>query len=71
MIPDDPNPPLRPSGIRLGSPAATTRGMREPEMQRIAAWMLEALRHAEDAERLEALRSEVEAFCEGYPVPGI
>ncbi len=71
VIPDDPNPPLRPSGIRLGSPAATTRGMREPEMQRIAAWMLEALRHAEDAERLEALRSEVEAFCEGYPVPGI
>jgi glycine hydroxymethyltransferase len=71
VIPDDPNPPLRPSGVRLGSPAATTRGMREPEMRRIAAWMLEALRHAEDAERLEALRSEVEAFCAGYPVPGI
>jgi glycine/serine hydroxymethyltransferase len=40
-------------------------------MRRIAAWMLEALRHAEDAEGLEALRSEVEAFCAGYPVPGI
>lgn len=71
VIPDDPKPPLRPSGIRLGSPAATTRGMREPEMRRIAAWMLEALRHAEDAKRLEALRAEVEAFCVGYPVPGI
>ena len=71
VIPDDPKPPLRPSGIRLGSPAATTRGMREPEMRRIAAWMLEALRHAEDAGRLEALRAEVEAFCAGYPVPGI
>jgi glycine hydroxymethyltransferase len=71
VIPDDPNPPLRPSGIRLGSPAATTRGMREPEMERIAAWMLEALRHHEDAERLEALRVEVEAFCTGYPVPGL
>jgi glycine hydroxymethyltransferase len=71
VIPDDPKPPLRPSGIRLGSPAATTRGMGEPEMRRIAAWMLEALRHAEDTQQLEALRSEVEAFCAGYPVPGI
>jgi len=71
VIPDDPKPPLRPSGIRLGSPAATTRGMKEPEMRRIAAWMLEALRHREDAERIEALRAEVEACCAGYPVPGL
>src|SRR5690606_16882785 len=43
VIPDDPNPPLRPSGIRLGTPAATTRGMREEEMRRLAAWIVEAL----------------------------
>lgn len=71
VIPDDPNPPLRPSGIRLGSPAATTRGMREAEMERIAGLLLEALRQREDEARLAALGAEVEALCAGYPVPGI
>jgi glycine hydroxymethyltransferase len=71
VIPDDPNPPLRPSGIRLGSPAATTRGMREEEMQRIAGLLLAALRDREDEARLEALRAEVESLCLGFPVPGI
>jgi glycine hydroxymethyltransferase len=71
VIPDDPKPPLRPSGIRLGSPAATTRGMGEAEMERIAGLLLEALRHREDEARLAALAAEVEALCVGYPVPGI
>jgi glycine hydroxymethyltransferase len=71
IIPDDPNPPLRPSGIRLGTPAATTRGMGEEEMRRIAGLLLAALRDREDEARLVALRAEVEALCQGYPVPGI
>jgi glycine hydroxymethyltransferase len=71
VIPDDPNPPLRPSGIRLGSPAATTRGMGEAEMERIAGLLLEALRQREDEARLAELAAEVETLCAGYPVPGI
>jgi len=71
VIPDDPNPPLRPSGIRLASPAATTRGMGEAEMERIAGLLLEALRQREDEARLAELAAEVETLCAGYPVPGI
>jgi glycine hydroxymethyltransferase len=71
VIPDDPNPPLRPSGIRLGTPAATTRGMGEPEMRRIAAWLVEALREHANPPRLAELRHEVEHFCCAFPVPGL
>ncbi len=71
VIPDDPNPPLRPSGIRIGSPAATTRGMREPEMARLANWIAAALAKPDDAARLERLRGEVEELCRSLPVPGI
>jgi glycine hydroxymethyltransferase len=71
LVPDDPRPPLRPSGIRLGTPAATTRGMGEAEMRRLGAWISEALRRHEDEERLTELRREVEDFCGRYPVPGL
>ena len=71
IIPDDPRPPLRPSGIRIGTPAATTRGLEPDDLRKLGGWMLEALRHAEDASQLETLRNTVEAFCEGFPVPGI
>lgn len=71
VIPDDPNPPLRPSGIRIGTPAATTRGMQEAEMQQIGTWMLEALTHRTDEARLKTLREDVENFCSKFPVPGM
>jgi glycine hydroxymethyltransferase len=71
VIPDDPRPPLRPSGIRLGTPACTTRGMRETEMELLAGWMISALRDHEDPSRLAAIGAEVKACCAGFPVPGL
>ncbi len=71
LIPDDPKPPLRPSGIRLGTPAATTRGFGVAEMDKLAQWIVEALGHHQDEERLAALRASVEEFCLGYAVPGL
>ena len=70
VIPDDPNPPLRPSGIRMGTPACTTRGMTEPEMRQIAAWVSDALAHAGDETRLERISSEVRNLSEKFPIPG-
>ena len=71
VVPDDPNPPLRPSGIRLGTPAATTRGMGDAEMARLAGWILDALRNHENEAALARLKAEVEETCSGFPVPGI
>ena len=71
VIPDDPNPPLRPSGIRLGSPAATTRGMAEPEMRQLGEWIADTLRDDGDAGAVARRRRAVEALCEQFPVPGI
>jgi glycine hydroxymethyltransferase len=71
VIPDDPNPPLRPSGIRIGTPAATTRGMTEPDMRKLAGWIADALEGRGDASALSRLRGEIEAFCHRFPVPGL
>jgi glycine hydroxymethyltransferase len=71
VIPDDARPPLRPSGIRLGTPAITTRGMREPEMQQVARWIVRALQSHQDANSLAAIKSEVTALCRKFPVPGL
>jgi len=71
IIPDDPNPPLKPSGIRLGTPAATTRGMKEEEMTKLGSWIVDALRDSKSSESLNELRSKIEAFCKQYPVPGV
>lgn len=71
IIPDDPNPPLRPSGIRIGTPAATTRGMKEDEMRQLAGWIVRALKNHGDEAALRAIGQEVEAMCSQFPVPGI
>ena len=71
IIPDDPRPPLRPSGIRLGTPAATTRGMGEPEMRLIAEFITESLRSRGDAATVTRLRSKSVEMCRAFPVPGI
>ena len=67
-IPFDPLPPLKAGGIRMGTPAVTTRGMREPEMQRIAAWISEVLDHVDDAARQQIIRAEVAGFASEFPV---
>ncbi|MEJ2085235.1 MAG: serine hydroxymethyltransferase [Acidobacteriota bacterium] len=67
-IPFDPNPPLVASGIRIGTPAVTTRGMREPEMITIADLIISALESPQDEASLESVRARVEALCKDYPL---
>ncbi|MGI4831340.1 MAG: serine hydroxymethyltransferase [Janthinobacterium lividum] len=69
-IPYDTNPPMKPSGIRLGTPALTTRGMREAEMRTIAGWIAEALLHRHDPERLRNIRGRVSEMTEAFPLYG-
>jgi glycine hydroxymethyltransferase len=71
VIPDDPLPPVRPSGVRLGTPACTTRGMGEADMRRIAGWIVGALRAPQDAAGLAKMKADSEELCRSYPVPGI
>ncbi len=67
-IPFDTNPPMKPSGIRIGSPAVTTRGMKEAEMRQIAHWIAEALDHRTDAAVLAKIRKEVLGMAEEFPL---
>jgi glycine hydroxymethyltransferase len=67
-IPFDTNPPLRPSGIRIGTPALTTRGMKEEEMRQIAKWIVEALEHRNDDGGLERIRGEVSELANQFPL---
>jgi len=69
-IPFDANPPMKPSGIRIGTPAMTTRGMKEPEMRVIAGWIVTALEHRNDAAKLEKIRGEVRELAERFPLYG-
>jgi glycine hydroxymethyltransferase len=69
-IPYDVNPPLKPSGIRIGSPALTTRGMREPEMHTIAKWITQALDQRNDPQELRRIRAQVLELVEGFPLYG-
>lgn len=68
-VADDPLPPFRPSGIRLGTPAITTRGLREEHMEQIAEWMKQAIDSRDDDEKLNHLRDEVVLFARQFPLP--
>jgi glycine hydroxymethyltransferase len=67
-IPYDTNPPLKASGIRIGTPALTTRGMKEPEMRTIATWIDKALEQRNDDAALEKIRGEVAEMAERFPL---
>jgi glycine hydroxymethyltransferase len=67
-IPFDTNPPMVASGIRIGTPAVTTRGLREPQMELIAHWITEVLHNVEDASVQKRIRSQVEALTEKFPL---
>ena len=67
-IPYDTNPPMKPSGIRIGTPALTTRGMKEPEMKLVAGWIARALEHRSDETALAKIRGEVLELAERFPL---
>ncbi|MBI5553184.1 MAG: serine hydroxymethyltransferase [Candidatus Diapherotrites archaeon] len=66
MIPDDPRPPMNPSGVRLGTPCVTTRGMKEKEMKRIADWINEVVNAPNDEKLLSRIKTEVRGLCEQF-----
>ncbi|MBP9738874.1 serine hydroxymethyltransferase [Candidatus Saccharibacteria bacterium] len=68
-IPDDTLPPFRPSGIRLGTPAITSRGMKVKDMPQLAVWMRQAIESRSDAKKLENLHHQVIEFCSQFPLP--
>ena len=70
-IPFDSRKPMDPSGLRLGTPAVTTRGMKESDMVLVAEWIDRALAAADDAANLATIRAEVREFCAKFPAPGI
>jgi glycine hydroxymethyltransferase len=67
-IPFDINPPMRPSGIRIGTPALTTRGMKESEMRQVGRWIADALLKRNDTAALTKIRKEVLDLCEAFPL---
>jgi len=69
VIPDDTRKPFDPSGIRLGTPAVTTRGMKETDMIYIAQWMLDGIQHRTDEKFLQSLRKEIVEYCLKFPLP--
>lgn len=70
-VPNDPQPPFVTSGIRIGSPAATTRGFKEPECRQIATWICDIIANIDDDRLNERIRGEVADLCRRFPVYGL
>ena len=70
-IPFDPRKPMDPSGLRIGTPSVTSRGMVESDMASIAAWIDRAIAAADEPDQLDRIRAEVAEFCRAFPAPGL
>ena len=70
-VPYEKRSPMDPSGIRLGTPAATTRGIKEEDMKKIAGWINNALENKDDENKLQNIKEEIKNFCLQFPVPGV
>ncbi len=70
-IPNDPNPPMNPSGVRFGTAAITTRGMKEDQIRKVVGWIDEAIEKKEDVGILERIKKDVKEMCERFPIPSI
>jgi len=70
-VPYDPRKPFNPSGIRLGTPAVTSRGMTEEQMRQIAVWMDRVIANVDDQAAIDRVGEEVRALCRSFPAPGI
>ena len=70
-IPNDPNPPMNPSGVRFGAPAITTRGLKQEEIKKVAVWINAGLEHKDEIEILDKIREEVKEMCLRFPIPSI
>ena len=70
-IPFDPRKPFSPSGLRIGTPSVTTRGMREDDMRQVARWMEQVAESVKDDEALDRIGAEVREFCRQFPAPGM
>ena len=67
-VPFDTRSPFVTSGIRIGTPATTTRGLKEADMEQVAEWIAQALAHVDDEARLQAIRNEVAELCRKHPL---
>ena len=70
-IPNDPLPPYNPSGVRFGTPAITTRGIREQEVKKIAIWINSAIERKDEPEILDKIKDEVKKMCLQFPIPSV
>ncbi len=70
-IPNDPNPPMKPSGVRFGTPAVTTRGMKEAEIKKIVEWIDKAVENRHNRETLKEIKNEVKEFSKDFPIPSV
>jgi glycine hydroxymethyltransferase len=67
-VPNDPRPPMISSGLRIGTPAVTTRGFKEPEVGQLAGWIADVLDHMDDESAVERARAQAMALCKRFPV---
>jgi glycine hydroxymethyltransferase len=70
-VPFDPRKPFDPSGLRLGTPAITSRGMKEPEMAKTAAWIDDVVKAPDDEKTISRVAAEIRELCKGFPAPGM